>query len=161
MIRKQFAVAAIAFLMATMQGTLQAQRHERDAQKVAESGQIQSVGGGTTFEVAASYDAVFDAIVNNLKRSGLTLDSASRDAGQIATAMEITGGWKQTGKRTVISILKDSADKTSVRVAITVQKRYKGLQTEPWGDAKVDDKASAAYADKVKADLTTSLAAKN
>ncbi len=159
--KKLHVAVALVVLMASIQGSLYAQRHERDAEKVAASSQIQSVSGGTTFKVAASYDAVFDALVNNLKRSGLTLDSVSRDAGQIATAMEITGGWKQTGKRTVISILKDSANQTSVRVAITVQKRYKGLQAEPWGDAKVDDKASATYADKVKVDLTTALAAKN
>jgi len=156
--KKRLAAMALVGLFAVM---AQGQRHERDAQKVAESSQVQSVSGGTTFEVVASYDAVFDAVVNNLKRSGLTLDSVSRDAGQIATAMEVAGGWKQTGKRTIISIVKDSAEKTSVRVAISVQKRYKGLQTEPWGDAKVDDKASAAYAAKVQADLTTALAAKN
>jgi hypothetical protein len=148
---------SVILTIASIQGTLYAQQHERDAQKVAESGQVQSVSGGTTFEAAGSYDSVFDAIVNNLKRSGLTLDSVSRDAGQIATAMEITGGWKQTGKRTIISIIKDSVDKTSVRVAISVQTRYKGLQTEPWGDAKVDNKASAASAQKIQAELQSAL----
>jgi len=157
--RKQLIPVVLAIV--SIQGTLYAQQHERDAQKVAESGQVQSVSGGTTFEVAGSYDSVFDALVNNLKRSGLTLDSVSKDAGQIATAMEITGGWKQTGKRTIISIMKDSADKTSVRVAISVQTRYKGLQTEPWGDAKVDSKASAASAAKVQSDLAAALATKN
>jgi hypothetical protein len=157
--RKQLIPVVLAIV--SIQGTLYAQQHERDAQKVAESGQVQSVSGGTTFEVAGAYDNVFDAIVNNLKRNGLTLDSASRDAGQIATAMEITGGWKQTGKRTIISIMKDSADKTSVRVAISVQTRYKGLQTEPWGDAKVDSKASAASAAKIQSDLASALPGKN
>ncbi len=155
---KKIAVLMMTIMFVTV---AQGQRHERDAVKVSESGQVQSVSGGTTFQLTGSYDTVFDALVNYLKRSGLTLDSASRDAGQIATAMEITGGWKQTGKRTVISILKDSANQTSVRVAITVQKRYKGLQTEPWGDTKVDDKASAAYAAKLQPDLTAVLAAGN
>ena len=157
--KRQSVAVTLVFLM--LSGSLHAQQHERDAQKVAESGQVQSVSGGTTFEVVGSYDSVFDVIVNNLKRSGLTLDSVSRDAGQIATALEITGGWKQTGKRTIISIMKDSADKTSVRVAISVQTRYKGLQSEPWGDTKVDGKASAAYAAKVQSDLAAALAAKN
>lgn len=157
--KKRFAGMALLFFV--LSGSLYAQRAERDAERVAESGQVQSVSGGATFQLSGSYDTVFDTLVNYLKRNGLTLDSASRDAGQIATAMEITGGWKQTGKRTVISILKDSANQTSVRVAITVQKRYKGLQTEPWGDAKVDDKASAAYAAKVQSDLTAALAAKS
>jgi hypothetical protein len=157
--KKWLAVVMVA--MISVHGALYAQQHERDAERVAESGQVQSVSGGATFQLSGSYDAVFDTLVNYLKRNGLTLDSASRDAGQIATAMEITGGWKQTGKRTVISILKDSANQTSVRVAITVQKRYKGLQTEPWGDAKVDDKASAAYAAKIQPDLVAALAAKN
>lgn len=136
------------------------QHHERDMETAAASGEVRSVSGGTTFEVAAPYDAVFDALVNNLKRSGLTLDAASRDAGQIATALEITGGWKQTGKRTVIALLKDSPTQTSVRIAVTIQKRYKGLQTEPWGDPKVDENASADTAAKIKADLIIALGAK-
>jgi uncharacterized lipoprotein len=158
--KKWSVTAALVFLI--LAGSLHAQRAERDAKKVAESEQVQSVSGGTTFQLSGPYDVVFDTLVNYLKRNDLTLESASRDAGQIATAMEITGGWKQTGKHTVISILKDSPGQTSVRVTITVQKRYKGLQTEPWGDAKVDDKASAAYAAKIQPDLVAALiAAKN
>jgi hypothetical protein len=152
---------AVLVIAMSLPSNLLAQRHERDAQKVAESSQIQSVRGGTTVELPGSYDAVFDALVTYLKRSGLTIDSASRDAGQIATAMEISGGWHQTGKRTILSLIKDSADKTSVRVSVTLQRRYKALQVEPWSDPKVDDKESADYAEKLKADLTTALASRN
>jgi hypothetical protein len=43
-------------------------------------------------------------------------------------------------------------------VAITVQTRYKALQTEPWNDPKVDEKASAAAAQKIQAELPGTLA---
>lgn len=142
-------------IVTSLPANVLAQRHERDAEKVAESGQVRSVTGGTTIAISGSYDSVFDALVTYLKRNGLTIDSASRDAGQIATAMEISGGWRQTGTRKVLSLIKESADKTSVRVAITSQKRYKALQVEPWSDPKVDDKESAAYAKQLKADLST------
>jgi len=150
-------LAAVLLMGVSISGQVQAQAHERDAQRIAESEQIQSVRGGATFQVSAAYDVVFDAIVNNLKRTGVNLDSASRDAGQIATAMEVSGGWKQTGKRTIITLIKDSADKTTVRVAISVQKRFKGLQTEPWGDASIDPKASAAAAEQIRSTIETTL----
>jgi len=149
---------AVLTIVISLSTAAYAQRHERDAEKVAESGQVQSVSGGATFALSDSYDTVFDSLVTYLKRSGLTLDSASRDAGQIATALEISGGWHQTGTRTVLSLIRDSTDKTSVRVAVTLQKRYKALQVEPWSDPKVDEKASAAYAEKLKTDLAATLA---
>ena len=157
---KRIGLAVLAFAV-SLPTNVFAQRHERDAEKAAESGQIQSVNGGTTIELAGSYDAVFDTLVTYLKRNGLTVDSASRDAGQIATAMEISGGWHQTGKRTVLSLIKDSTDKTSVRVSITLQKRYKAMQVEPWSDPKVDGKESAVFAEKLKADVAATLAVRN
>ncbi|HEV2618648.1 MAG TPA: hypothetical protein VGU23_01770 [Acidobacteriaceae bacterium] len=156
--RTDFAVLVMTAFLTT---SMFAQRHERDAERVAESEQIPSVNGGTTVELAGSYDSVFDVLVTYLKRSALTIDSASRDAGQIASSMMITGGWHQTGKRTVLSLIKDSADKTSVRVTVTLQKRYKAFQVEPWSDPKVDTKESAAFAEKLTTDLTATLAQKN
>jgi hypothetical protein len=96
-------------------------------------------------------------LVTYLKKTGYSLDTASRDSGEVATSLEITGGWRQTGRRTVISVIKDTAGSTSLRVAITEQKRYKGLQTEPWSDPKVDDKASKEAAQKIQTELPSAL----
>jgi len=70
----------------------------------------------------------------------------------------ITGGWHQTGRRTVIGVIKDTANSTCARVAVTVQTRYKALQTEPWSDPRVDDKASAAQVQKIQAEMPAWLA---
>jgi len=105
-----------------------------------------------------SYDAVFEGLVTYLKKSGYSVDEADKESGLVATSMEINGGWKQTGKRLVFSVIKDKADKTAVRVAVSIQKRFKGLQTEPWGDPKVDEKESADLAHKVQTELPEQLA---
>ena len=148
----------IAALALTIPLTLHAQRHERKEAAIAESGAVHSVSGGTTIQIPGAYDKVFDGLVTYLKKSGSSLDLASRDSGEIATAMEIAGGWKQTGRRTVISVIKDTATSTSIRIAVTVQSRYKALQTEPWSDPKLDNKASDAAAQKIQTELPPMLA---
>jgi hypothetical protein len=70
--------------------------------------------------------------------------------------MQITGGYSQTGTRTIVNFIKDSDTQTTVRVAVTKQKRKKLLQTESWSDPKVDDAASQKAAAEVKAMLTNS-----
>jgi hypothetical protein len=50
-------------------------------------------------------------------------------------------------------LIKDSDIQTSVRIAVTVQKRKKLLQTEPWSDPKIDDQQTA----KAAADLEQAL----
>jgi len=134
--------------------------HDKSAQRQADSAAVRSVSGGATLDFASPYEAVFDALVNTLKRNGFTLDQADKDAGQLATAMEISGGFHQTGKRTIFSLIKGTDGKTSVRVAVTIQKRSNGLQADPWSDPKVDEKASADYAAKIKLELDVALAAK-
>ena len=151
---------AVLVLMVFGPLALNAQRHEKKDAAIAESGAVHAISGGTTIQIPGGYDKVFDGLVTYLKRTGYTLDLASRDAGEIATAMEISGGWKQTGRRTVISVIKDSETSTSVRVAITIQTRYKALQTEPWSDPKVDNKASEGAAQKLQAELLPTLAQK-
>jgi hypothetical protein len=148
---------AVLFLTLSSSVVLNAQAHERREAAVAASGTVHSVSGGTTIQIPGAYDTVFDALVTYLKKSGYTVDLASRDAGEVATSLEITGGWKQTGRRTVISVIKDTPTSTAVRIAATVQKRYNAIQADPWSDPKVDDKASAAFAQKVQTELPPTL----
>ena len=148
---------AVLVLAVSTPSTLTAQAHDRREAAIAESGTVHAVSGGTTIQIPGPYDKVFDGLVTYLKKTGYAIDSASRDSGEMATSLEITGGWRETGRRTVISVIKDTADSTSLRVAITEQKRYKGLATEPWSDPKVDDKASKAAAQKIQAELPPTL----
>jgi hypothetical protein len=50
--------------------------------------------------------------------------------------------------------IKDSDTVTTVRIVVTDQKRKKLLQTEPWGDPKVNDSESQRIAGEVKAALS-------
>ena len=144
-------VMAVCVLSASGQG-----RRERRNARLAESAQPKKVSGGVTFEHAGAYDKTYDAVLNFLKRQGHTIDSADRDIGQIITAMDIKGGYSQTGTRIQITLIKDSETKTTVRAAVTQQKRKKALQAEPWSEPKVDEQASSKLAEEVKAALKTS-----
>jgi len=127
--------------------------HERHVQAAEDSGNAVSVSGGQSFQVSKPYDDVFEAVVTYLKKKDYTVESANKDAGQITTAMTVTGGWRQTGARVEVSLIKESDAVTTVKVAVTEQHRYNALQVEPWDDPKVNDDSSAALATDMKSAL--------
>ena len=128
-------------------------RHERRMAQLAESAQPRRVAGGVEFQRSASHDETYDAVLTFLKKQGYTVESADKEVGQIITAMDIKGGWRQTGTRVQITLIKEAEIKTTVRVAVVEQKRFKALQAEPWGDPKVNEKESAKLAEALKAAL--------
>lgn len=135
---------------------LQAQgRKARKEARLAESEKPKNVSGGVTFKANQSFEKTYEVVLNHLKREGHTIDSADKDVGQIITAIDIKGGYSQTGTRIQITLIKDSETQTTVRVAVTKQKRKKALQTEPWSDPKVDNDESTTVADAIKAALPT------
>ena len=129
---------------------LKAQREAKREANIAESQKPQNVKGGATFQVGTPYAKAYEGALNYLKRQGYTLDSASAETGQIVTALDIKGGYSQTGTRVQVTCIKDSDTQTSVRVVVTEQKRKKLLQTEPWGDAKANESESAKLAEEIK-----------
>jgi hypothetical protein len=78
---------------------------------------------------------------------------ADRETGMVATEIAVAGGWKQTGTRTIVTFIKESDTETTVKVAVTVQKRYKALQVEPWSDPQLDANLTAAAVTKIKTAL--------
>lgn len=120
-----------------------------------ESTKVKSMAGGVKFQVNSSYEKAYDTVVNFLKKQDYAIDSASKETGQVVTAMTITGSWKQTGTRVQITFIKDNESATTIKIAVTEQKRYKALQVEPWGEAKVNSKKSEQLADEVKSALNT------
>jgi hypothetical protein len=112
-------------------------------------------GGGAAFSVAKAYDGAYEAVLAYLKKQGQTIETESRDAGEILTGLTISGGRSQTGRRVQISMIKDGTSSTTVRVAVTVQTRKKPVQTEPWSDPKIDPKQSQLAADELKGILGT------
>jgi hypothetical protein len=129
-------------------------RNERKVAAAEESAKPKAVAGGVTFQRNAEYDKTFEDLVNFLKKQGYEIDAADKHAGNIFTTMAITGKWKQTGTRVTVTLIKDSNTATSVRVAVTEQKRYKAAQTEPWGEPKVNSQKSSEIANLIKSGLS-------
>jgi hypothetical protein len=101
---------------------------------------------------AASLDAVYQAVLNQLKKDGAEIESASKDAG-IKTAVQVTGKYRQTGSYLEVTFISDGDSETTVRVAAYEEKRYKALNTEPWSTPKVVAEKSEAEATKLKQEL--------
>lgn len=97
-------------------------------------------------------DTVYQAVLNQIKKDGAEIESASKDAG-IRTAVTITGHYKQTGSYLELTFISDSPSQTTVRVAAYEEKRYKGLKTEPWSTPKVNAEQSEAEAARLKQEL--------
>lgn len=130
--------------------------HERHMKQVEESARPTAVADGMSFQDSTSYDKTFDDVVTFLKKQDYAIDSASKDAGTIFNSMSVKGHRHQTGTRVSVSLIRDSKNVTEVQVAVTQQKRFKALQTEPWGTPKVDKAKTSALAGKMKAVLSPS-----
>ena len=107
---------------------------------------------GASISHAADLDTVYQAVLNQVKKDGAGVESASKDAG-IKTAVTVTGHYKQTGSYLEITFISDSPSQTTVRVTAYEEKRYKGLTTEPWSTPKVNIEQSEAEAAKLKQEL--------
>lgn len=105
-----------------------------------------------TISHPADLDTVYQAVLNQVKKDGSEIESASKDAG-IKTAVTVTGHYKQTGSYLEITFISDGPAQTTVRLAAYEEKRYKGLKTEPWSTPKVNAEQSAAEAAKLKQEL--------
>lgn len=105
-----------------------------------------------SFSHAADLDSAYEAVLNQLKKDGAEIESASKDTG-IKTTPNVTGHYRQTGSYLQVTFISDSPAQTTVRVAAYEEKRYKGLKTEPWSTPKVNDEKSQAEAAKLKQEL--------
>jgi ABC-type Na+ efflux pump permease subunit len=156
--RKQIVLATsiLVLILGSQISSLGQGRHEKREKKLEESAKPTSVSGGVTFQANVSYDKAYDTVLNYLKRQDYTIDSASKETGQIVTAITITGGYSQTGTRVYVTLIKDNETSTTLKVAVSEQKRKKLLQTEPWGDPKVNSEKSSKLADDIKTALQSS-----
>lgn len=159
-VRRILAIALSIAVLAVVPATASSQAHAHRMAAIQDSAEVHAIAGGQQFTVQAPADKVFAAVVRHLNLSGRVVDTANKDSGVIATSIEISGGWRQTGKRWIITVVSVSDTETIVRVAATVQKRYKGLQVEPWSGPKIDDKATAAALAELQPAITAELAKK-
>lgn len=107
---------------------------------------------GASISHAAALDATYQAVLNQVKKDGAEIESASKDAG-IKTAVTVTGHYKQTGSYMEITFISDGPSQTTVRVIAYEEKRYKGLKTEPWSTPKANAEQSEAETAKLKQEL--------
>ena len=144
-IRKQLTIIMVAFTFAAS-CVFAESRSERKARERAESEAPTKVAGGPTFTLELAYGDAFAAIVRSLQKADYSIETANKDAGAIITTLTVTGGYRQTGTRAQVTVIDEGSGKTTVKVAVTTQKRYNGLQTEAWSDAKLDAEQSQKLA---------------
>jgi hypothetical protein len=101
---------------------------------------------------AVDLESVYQAVLNQVKKDGFDVESASKDAG-IKTAVAVTGRYRQTGTYLEITFISESGSQTAARIAVFEEKRYKGLKTEPWSTPKVNDEKSQIEAATLKQEL--------
>lgn len=104
------------------------------------------------FSHSGDMDSVYQAVLNQIKKDGAQIESASKDAG-IKTAVTVTGHYKQTGSYLEVTFVSDGTSQTTVRFSAYEEKRYKALNTEPWSTPKVNAEKSEAEAAKLKQEL--------
>jgi hypothetical protein len=96
--------------------------------------------------------ATYQAIVNQLNKDGVNIETASKDAGIQTAVAVVKGGYRQTGNYTKITFI-DEGGSTTARVAVYEVKRFKAFKAEPWSDPKVNAAASQAQAETLKKEL--------
>jgi hypothetical protein len=122
--------------------------------KVVDASQPDTAGS-VTFTDSSGVDKVFAVVLEYLKKQGYTIDSADKNVGQIITAMDIKGGFTQTGTTVQVTLIRDSDTQTTVRVAVKTQRRVKGTREHPWRDIRIDPKESSRIAEELKNVLKT------
>jgi hypothetical protein len=105
-----------------------------------------------TISHAADLESVYQSVLNQVKKDGFEIESASKDAG-IKTTVAVTGRYKQTGTYLEVTFISDGGSQTTARIGVYEEKRYKGLKTEPWSTPKVNEENSRAEATKLKQEL--------
>lgn len=124
---------------------------DRKNQRLADSATPVAVKGAPSFTIPTAYDVAFDTIVRTLKKADESIALADRETGMIATEITVTGGYRQTGTRTIVTLIKESDSETTVKVAATKQTRYKALSIEPWSAPKLDDAATPGALERLQA----------
>src|SRR5260370_38155356 len=87
--------------------------------------------GAATFTDSSGVDKVFVVILEYLKKQGYTIDSADKNIGQITTAMDIKGGFTQTGTPDQVTLIRHSHAQTTMRVAVNTQRPAKRASEHP------------------------------
>ena len=130
--------------------------HAKIEARKKESEKPKPIAGGVRFQVAKSFDATYEKVVNWVNHEDYTIDPAEtrKEIGQITTVIaQTSGGYSQSGRRLRITVIKDDETTTTLKVIVEDLKRKKLLAAEPWSDPKLNEKESQLVADQVKGTL--------
>lgn len=105
-----------------------------------------------TLTHASDMDSVYASVLNQVKRQGLQVESASKDSG-IKTGLTVTGHYKQTGTHYELTFISNGPTETTVNVTAYEQHRYKALSVDPWSTPKVNQALSRSEAETLKTGL--------
>ncbi len=109
-----------------------------------------SFAQSTELAYTCDADTTYTSVLNQLKRDGYEIDSASKDAG-IQTSFEFDGRIKQTGTYLRATL---PTDEKKVRVLVYEERRARSLsKVSPWSAAKVNSDKSELAALKLKDEL--------
>jgi hypothetical protein len=129
--------AAVGIVMLAPVRTRSTSRCMQNA--LGDSSLPKAVQGGVTFQVPLPYAKVFDTVVSALKRQHRGIDVADPQAGRISSQLAVTGGWRQTGTRIQVFLIKESEMATTINIQVTSSlRRFQAPQTEPWGPPSLD-----------------------
>lgn len=109
---------------------------------------LATIGSAASFTAKGDITSAYQSVLNEVKKEGFQVESASPDAG-IRTALTVTGHYHQTGSYLQIQFV-SGPNGTTVDVSVMEEKRYKALQTEPWGTPKVNGQRSVAEAETIQ-----------
>jgi hypothetical protein len=103
-----------------------------------------------SFQTNVPYDKAYEIALNVVKKEGLTIESASKETGQIKTEMVIEHSVVDIGRWFVITLIRESDDVTTIRVSAFKQGRRIGGQ---WQQRVYTKEKAQKLADKIKAAL--------
>jgi hypothetical protein len=84
---------------------------------------MSDVPGGVSFQTNTPYDRAYEVALDAVKRAGYTIESASRESGQIKTELVIEHGAVDIGRAVVVTVMKETDASTTVRVTAYKQGR--------------------------------------
>jgi hypothetical protein len=165
MIRKALTVGVFA-LASALVGTvsLRAQGlHDKIAARKAEAERPKGVKDAVEIKVSKSYQETYDDVLNWIKRSddfAADFANSNKDNGIVTSTIETidTGalGWKKTGRRLTVELIKESDTETTLKVAVVNLQR---IGADSWSnkpqDIKLNVAQTQAVVERMKASLLT------
>lgn len=142
----QRGIVVIAIATAQVLSVQAQSRSERREQAIRESEKPRNLKGGAKVSVKMGYDVAFDTILNTIKKADYSIETASQEVGQIVTTLVVEGGWRQKGRRVIVTLIKEKDRTTTLKCVATLQTRYKALQTEPWSEPTLDEEETTKVA---------------